>query len=476
MSKAIKISKILAIAAVVCLVFSCKEKQSSKPQMQQVEETKKTPRIKVSDNGHYFQTEDGKPFFWLGDTGWLAFNKLNRDEIKVYFKDRKEKGYNVIQIMTVHSLGVANVYGDSALVAKDLSKPLVTEGNNFNNAQAYDFWDHIDYTLGIAKEEGLYLGMVPVWGSPVSDGEVTLEQAKTYARFLAERFKNHDNIIWLNGGDTFGNKNTEIWNAIGSILKTANPERLVTFHPRGRTDSSDDFHNENWLDFNMFQSGHRRYDQDDTERAYGEDNYKYVRVDFNLKPIKPTLDGEPSYEGIPQGLHDTLQPLWNDNDLRRYAYWSVFAGAAGFTYGNNHIMQMHENHTKPEAYGSKTYWVNALNDLGATQMVHLKKLMLKFDYFNRIPDTDLVANQGEKYNHIAATRGNDYALLYTYNGRAIKVNMGKIKGNEVEASWYNPKTGETTKIGNVENKGVQDFKPLGEQADGNDWVLVLTSK
>ncbi len=26
------------------------------------------PRLKVSDNHRYLQTEDGKPFFWLGDT------------------------------------------------------------------------------------------------------------------------------------------------------------------------------------------------------------------------------------------------------------------------------------------------------------------------------------------------------------------------------------------------------------------------
>ncbi|KJD34355.1 glycoside hydrolase family 101 [Tamlana nanhaiensis] len=471
----LKISTITSALLFATLMLSCKDNKKVEKETVLAEE-EGFPKIEVSENGHYFQTENGKPFFWLADTGWLTFNKLNRDEIKTYFKDRKEKEYNIIQIMTVHSLGVANVYGDSALVAKDLSKPLTTEGNDFKNADAYDYWDHIDYALEVAKEEGLYLAMVPVWGSPISDGKVNLEQAKTYANFLAERFKDHENIIWLNGGDTFGNKNTEIWKAIGSILKTANPDRLVTFHPRGRTDSSDDFHNENWLDFNMFQSGHRRYDQDDTERAYGQDNYKYVQVDFNLKPAKPTLDGEPSYEGIPQGLHDTLQPLWNDNDLRRYAYWSVFAGAAGFTYGNNHIMQMHENHSKPEAYGSKTYWVDALNDPGAGQMKHLKNLMLEFPYFERVPDKSLVDNQGEKYDFKAATKGEDYALIYVYNGKSIVVNMGKIKGQQVVASWFNPRNGKKTNIGEFKNEGTQEFKPEGEAVDGNDWVLILTSK
>ncbi|WP_370479497.1 glycoside hydrolase family 140 protein [Tamlana flava] len=470
----IKTKQLLFSFIVLGFLVSCKE--IKKEQVQNEPEMEGMPKLEVSENGHYFQTKEGKPFFWLGDTGWLTFNKLDRDEIKKYFSDRKDKGFNVIQIMTIHSLPVANVYGDSALVAQDLSKPLVTEGNSFENANEYDYWDHVDYALDVAKEEGLFLGMVPVWGSPVSDGKVNLEQAKAYANFLAARFKERDNIIWLVGGDTYGNENTEIWNAIGSILKANNPERLVTFHPRGRTDSSDNFHNENWLDFNMFQSGHRRYDQDDTERNYGEDNYKFVQVDFNLKPTKPTLDGEPSYEGIPQGLHDTLQPLWNDNDVRRYAYWSVFAGAAGFTYGNNHIMQMHENHSKPEAYGSKTYWVKALDAPGATQMQYVKKLMLKYPYFERVPDENLVANQGEKYDYKSATRGDGYAMIYVYNGKTISVSMGKIKGENVHAGWYNPRNGKTTDIGVFKNEGVQDFKPSGEAVDGNDWILILTSK
>lgn len=464
-----KLTSICIATLFAVILISCKE--SKKETI--VTEVEEFSQIKVSENGHYFQTKDGKPFFWLGDTGWLTFKKLNRDEIKTYFEDRKQKGFNVIQIMTLHSDEMTNVYGDSAIVHKDVSKPLITEGNNFENAEEYDFWDHVDYALDIAEEKDLFLGMVPIWGSSVKSGKVNLEKAKAYATFLGDRFKDRKNIIWLNGGDTPGEQNKEIWNAIGEILNTKMPNTMITFHPFGRTDSSDNYHNEDWLDFNMFQSGHRRYDQETEGRMFAQDNYKYVKTDFNLKPTKPTLDGEPSYEGIPQGLHDTLQPLWNANDLRRYAYWSVFAGAAGFTYGNNAVMQMHENHTRPEAYGSKTYWLDAINDSGAQQMKYVKELILQFPYFERIPDDNLIANQGEKYDYLAATKGEDFALIYTYNGRVISVNMNRIKGSKVEATWYNPKNGEVSKIGIFNNTGVQNFDPQGEQEDGNDWVLVL---
>jgi hypothetical protein len=309
----------------------------------------------------------------------------------------------------------------------------------------------------------------------VKGGKISAEQAKIYSEFLAYRYKNDTNVIWLNGGDIFGNENTEVWQTIGKTLKVNNPEALQTFHPHGRNLSSEWFHQESWLDFNMVQSGHRRYDQDDTKRAYGQGNWRYIETDYNLKPIKPTLDGEPSYEEIPQGLHDTLQPKWNANDLRRYGYWSVFAGAAGFTYGHNAVMQMFRKGDKP-AYGNKELWMDAINAPGAKQMICIKKLLLDFSFFDRVPDQSLIANQGEKYDYLAATRGKNYALIYTYNGRKIAVNMGKIAGDKVTVSWYNPRNGKKKKIGIFTNKGIQEFRPSGKNEDGNDWVLILTSE
>ncbi|TDD97802.1 glycoside hydrolase family 140 protein [Flavobacterium cellulosilyticum] len=433
-------------------------------------------KLEVSKNHHYFVTENGKPFFWLGDTAWLTFGRLDREGVVKYFQNRKEKGFNVVQVMVLHTLNVTNVYGDMALVNEDVSQPLTTPGNDFNNPEEYDYWDHVDYILDVAQQNGIYVGMVPVWGTNVAKGDkVSKEQAQKYAQFLANRYKNRTNIIWLNGGDTHGNEFMDIWNTIGSTLKTTNPNQLVTFHPFGRTDSSEDYHKASWLDFNMFQSGHRRYDQDTLPNSFKEDNYKFVHRDFDLKPTKPTLDGEPSYEGIPQGLHDTLQPLWKDNDVRRYGYWSVFAGAAGYTYGHNAVMQMFRKGDNP-AYGNKVFWYDAIDAPGAGQMVYIKKLMLEFPYFDRVPDQSLVANSGEKYNYLAATRGKDYALIYTYNGKKIEVNMGKINGKKVKACWYNPRNGKKTKIGTFDNKGVHEFLPIGQNVDGNDWVLILTSK
>lgn len=436
----------------------------------------KTGKLKVSENGRFLVTESGEPFFWLGDTGWLLFGKLNREEADKYLEDRSQKGFNVIQAMVLHSVSAANFYGDSALINKDVAKPRITEGKDPKDSVQYDFWDHVDYIVDKAAEKGLYMALVPVWGTNVKEGMVTQKQAAVYAKFLADRYKDRSNIIWLNGGDIKGSDSIEVWKTIGSVIRKNDPNHLITFHPRGRTTSSEWFHNEEWLDFNMFQSGHRRYDQDTSakeKRHYGEDNWKFIHEDFALKPAKPSIDGEPSYEGIPQGLHDTLQPRWTANDVRRYAYWSVFAGGFGYTYGHNAVMQMHNPKDKTSAYGSHENWYDAVNDPGAKQMIYVKALMLSRPALERVSDQSMIADQGEKYNYLIATRGKQYAFVYTYTGRKMKINMGKIEGDKVKASWYNPRDGKSTEIGEFDNKGTLDFDPPGEPKDGNDWVLVL---
>ncbi len=436
-------------------------------------------KLLVSENGRYLMTGDGKPFFWLGDTGWLLFNRLTREEVNQYLENRKQQGFNVIQAMLLHEVPSRNTYLDSSVVKANVAHPAVTPGNDYKDSLAYDYWDHVDYIVDKAAEKGIYMALVPVWGTNVKDKRVKNDQAGAYAKFLANRYKDRWNIIWLNGGDIRGSEGMTVWKTIGTTLNVNDPNHLITFHPRGRTASSDWFHNEKWLDFNMVQSGHRRYSQDTAKNEknhYGQDNWRYIEVDYAMKPIKPTIDGEPSYEDIPHGLHDVKELRWTAGDVRRYGYWSVFAGAFGYTYGHNSVMQMFKLTDAQPAYGPKDEWHKALKAEGATQMIHLKNLMLSRSYFDRVPDQSLIAGKnGIQYDRLMATRGKDFAMIYAYNGNNISVSMGKIDGEKVKASWFDPRTGKTTHIGEFENKGIQNFNPPGEQKEGNDWVLVIDS-
>src|SRR5581483_7475881 len=330
-----------------------------------------TGRIVVSGNHHFLQHEDGRPFFWQGDTAWLLFSKLDRFETEKYLEDRRSKGFNVIQVMLLHSVDMKNVYGATALVAGDPARPNVMPFAHSSKADEHNFWDHVDWVLDRAAAKGIYVALVPAWGSVVKAGQLNADNVGTYAEFLAKRYRDRPNLFWIVGGDIQGDRNLDVWNRMGRTLKALDPNHLITFHPYGRMQSSTWFHNEAWLDFNMFQSGHRRYDQDtDSPHRYGEDNWRYVAADYVREPVKPVLDGEPSYENIPQGLHDLTQPYWQAADCRRYAYWSVFSGAFGHTYGHNAVMQFHKpapagsGEQKPDFtdgnYGVKDYWYDAL--------------------------------------------------------------------------------------------------------------------
>jgi hypothetical protein len=151
---------------------------------------------------------------------------------------------------------------------------------------AYDYWDHLEFAIATAREKGLYMALVPIWGSNIKAYDVKADATRAYGAWLAERYAAYPNIIWLNGGDIDASLALDVWEALAAGIRSVDTERLMTYHPRGRMHSSMWFHDREWLDFNMFQSGHRTYAQDDTALNYGEDNWRYVNHDWNLSPAK----------------------------------------------------------------------------------------------------------------------------------------------------------------------------------------------
>ncbi|SOE21141.1 Putative collagen-binding domain of a collagenase [Spirosomataceae bacterium TFI 002] len=432
-------------------------------------------KLKVSDNSRFLQHENGKPFFWMGDTAWLLFQRLNREEAAKYFQDRKEKGFNVVQCIFYQSYNDYNAYNDTAYAHKDLTKPAHTPGKNPENSEEYDFWDHADYITQVAAENGIYLAIAPTWGQLVlRDIEMTEEKAAIFATNIATHFKNKPNIIWLNGGSSKAEVNTNIWEVIGTTIKKNDPNHLMSFHPFGRTSSSVLFNAASWLDLNIFTSGHRNYEQDNTGLQYGEDNWKYVRDDLAKTPLKPTIDGEASFENLPHGLHDHSQVYWNAADIRRYAYWSVMAGACGHTYGENTVRQVHKKGENKAESGAKLDFWTAMQEPGSFQMQYLKNLVLSRPYFDRTNDQSVISgNEGEKYDRILVSKGSDFLFVYNFTGRNFTIQMGKISGKKVNAWWFDPRTGEAYALGTFNNTDTMNFNPPGEKYNGNDWVLVL---
>ena len=428
--------------------------------------------LTVSPDGRYLRHSDGTPFFWLGNTGWLLPERLTREEADFFLEACSAAGYNVVQVQTVNGVPARNAYGKSSM----------PDGFDFSQIDAEGpdgYWQHMDYIIDKAAQEGIYIGMVCIWGGLVKNGLMNEQQAVAYGTFLANRYKDRPNIVWIIGGDIRGDVKTEVWETLARTIRRIDPDHLMSFHPFGRTSSATWFHNADWLDFNMFQSGHRRYDQtrgdgDDTAQAsQAEDNWRYVEEGLALTPSKPILDAEPSYEEIPQGLHDPSEPWWKAPDVRRYAYWSVFAGACGHTYGHSSQMQMHTGEGIG-AYGARKSWREALQDDGFNQMHYLRRLIETFPYFERIPDQSVIAGEnGVRYDRAIATRGSDWLLVYTYTNRPMQIDLTKIAGRRKRVWWYSPTDGTLEYVGTFGNH-IRTFGGDGPTGPACDRVLIVT--
>jgi hypothetical protein len=256
-----------------------------------------------------------------------------------------------------------------------------------------------------------------------------------------------------------------IWRSMVQGLIRGNgdlPRPLITVHPPGGNCSSLFFNNEPWLDFHMWQTAHERYVQ----------TYQFIESTYNLQPARPVIDGEAMYEEVAVCI-DVRQGFSVSADIRRAAYWNVFSGAAGHTYGCNAVWQMYD-YRKPSIAGPALRpWFQSLDLPGAQAMTHLRTLMESRPYFSRIPDQTLFASWPLMgLDHIVGTRGDEYLFVYSPAGKDFSLNMEKISGEKLNGFWYNPRTGESTPIGLVPNKEIQKFVPPTNGWE-NDWVLIL---
>jgi hypothetical protein len=416
-------------------------------------------------------------FFYLGDTAWELFHRLNREQAVQYLDTRAAQGYNVIQAVALSELdgiNVPNAYGALPLVDRDPTKPAVTPGINPKKGPQYDYWDHVDYIIDQANRRGLYIGFLPTWGRWVVKGKekdetiFTPESAEKYGEFLGKRYRNKG-IIWILGGDRRAEGVEEIWRAMAKGIAIGVSGRedysavLMSFHPNGGATSSTWFHQDGWLDFNMRQDGHGIPGIAET--------WKKIGHDYSLEPAKPVIDGEPLYEDHPLNFNAKLNGYSFDAHVRQYLYWDLFSGACGHTYGNHAVWQMYAPGREP-VNGPLMYWYEAIKRPGAAEMQYAKKLLLSHAPLSRVPDQTMLIDPLSGADHIASTRGDGYAFIYSAQGRAFTVNLGKISGSKLKCAWFNPRSGDLAPFGDIENTGTHLFTPPS-QGFGSDWVLVL---
>ncbi|MCS7238868.1 MAG: glycoside hydrolase family 140 protein [Thermoguttaceae bacterium] len=427
------------------------------------------PRLRVSDNRRYLVNDRGEPFFYLGDTAWELFHRTTREEADLYLRDRASKGFTVIQAVVLAELDglrTPNAYGHLPLVDDDPTKPLVREGPE------NDYWDHVDWIVDRAAELGLFIGMLPTWGDKwnkkwgVGPEIFTPENAEIYGRWLGERYRDKP-IIWILGGDRNpeNDRHLAIIRAMARGLRAGDGgNHLFTYHPQGGADSARWFHQDDWLNFNMFQSGHGQFHIP---------NYLTTLRLRELEPTKPVLDGEPRYEDHPVGWR--AEKGWFDDwDVRQAAYWSMLSGACGHTYGNHNIWQMWEPPRQPVSY-ARTPWKKALAHPGSAQMGLMRKILTLRPFWKLVPDQSLIAGQeGEGGQHRRAARAEDgsFALIYLPTGGTVEVSHSAFGAKTVRCWWFDPRNGKTLKAGDFSGAEKLSVKAPGE-GRGQDWLLIV---
>jgi hypothetical protein len=371
--------------------------------------------IRISQNGRYFADSSGAPFFWLGDTAWPLFAEYTPENARRYLLSRAELGYTVIQ--GVLAWGGGTGFETQSPGPNALGQVPWLDGNPATPNKAY--FENVDSLVEFAAQNRLILGMLPTWGYYVNDIQtLTAENAREYGLWLGTRYKDATNIVWILGGDRIPTGLEETTRQLADGLRTGDGgSHLITYHPCGGRSSSQFFHNETWLDFNMIE----------TWTSWNK-VHPVVQADAQLTPIKPVVLGEGAYEDGPEYPSGPITPLI----IRRQAWWALMAGGF-FTNGHNQNWRMESN------------WDDILAAPGAAQMQVFKQIVTSRAWWQMIPDQSLFetgVNSDRTLNAAIRTVDSSCAMIYLSSQCQVSINLDRILNQRVRGNWVNPQNGE----------------------------------
>ena len=391
--------------------------------------------IRISANRRYFVDPAGNPVFWLGTTQWQLFREYTVDEARLIIEKSKATGFDFMQVML---LGVGdgtqpNIHGEKPCHNDDPETP--------NEA----YFRNVDAVMEIAREHDLAISMT-VFHQRYRE-RITLEKARDWTRWLAQRYGRYPNLVW-----SMTPRATEEFVPILRELAAGLREgdggsHLITFKPDPAPYTSSFIHNEDWLDFNCMQ----------TWRSV-ELIYPMVTKDTHLSPTKPVVMAEGAYESGTEYSFD-VTPLW----VRRQAYYSYLAGAS-HSYGHN------------DSWRVLPTWKQALDAPGAAQLGLLKEIFLaRSEWWELTPDQSLFAEGGQTegtvLNLAARHKDGRWTMAYLAAPASVSLRLEKLAG-PADASWIDPRTGASQTAGRFANAGIASFST----PDGwEDALLVLTT-
>lgn len=420
--------------------------------------------LRVSADRRYLVDRNGTPFLMVGDSPQALIANLSESEADSYFADREAHGFNAVWI---NLLCATYTGGRADASTYDGIVPFTTPDDLSTPNPLY--FARVDDMLDLAARHGLVVLLDPAeTGSFLSvllaNGVV---KSHDYGRFLGDRYRDFDNLVWMSGNDFQSWQNPgddAVVRAVANGIREEDHRHLHTVELDYPVSGSLD--DPTWAPILGLNASYTYYP-----------TYAQVLADYDRPDAPPTFLVEANYE-----FEHNAADLGTPQILRRQEYWTMLSGAAGQLYGNGY--------TWPFRSG----WQNKLDTKGSAQIAHLIALLAPSaprtprQWWNLVPDQNhsvVVAGNGTfsstgslgASDYLTAGRTPDGALVLAYlpTVRTITVEMAKL-GGPADASWFDPSNGTSHPIAGspFQNLGRRILTPPGNNADGDgDWVLVL---
>ena len=399
------------------------------------------PPLRVSANHRYLVDRSGAPFLLQGDAGWSLIANTTQEEADLYLRNRRAKGFTAILINLIeHKFArnaPRNIYGEAPF-----------SGQTDLGAPNEKYFAHADWVIRRAGENGLFVLLAPVYlgYTGLDEGfydEVMAngpEKCLAYGRFLGQRYRDFDNIIWVLGGDRDPGAAREHVDMVAYGIRESDRRHLMTAHCHSESSPIEQFPG-SWLNVS-------------SSYAY-EIVHQRLTWDYERKPAMPLFLIESVYEGE----HNA-----SELQVRRQAYWAVLCGEFGHVMGNLPIWSFNPG------------WQAAMDAPGSVAMMHWGRLFRSRPWYDLVPDSDhkvVTAGVGEYWgnDYLAAGASADGATVIAYlpSARTVTVDLGKLAKGRANAWWFDPRSGRAEAAGSFAAEGSRQFTPPGE----GDWVLVL---
>jgi hypothetical protein len=399
--------------------------------------------VRYSSDQHYLVDQNGVPFPVMGRTAWFV-TSLSTSDYHAFIDDTAMRGYDSIEFHVInHDPRGNNPPFDGNGDAPFLDRLDGSSWNGSLSGSAPDFttpnetyWSFVDGLLSYCLSKGILVFMFPAYvgygggdqgwmQEMVANGP---EKMQAYGVWIATRYRNQKNLVWMMGGDmgTGGNPfnpaQTAVENALLSGVQSVTGQQSVFFSAEWNTESiatdQVDFGSAMTLNGAYSFSGYVNYQG---RRAYGH------------TPAEPAyLLEEPYDQEGPDGNgvnENATQPV------RRFQWWGWLSTTAGYISGNGYVWPFRA-----------PAWHDHLDTQGSRDMRRLNAFIGSVPWFKLVPSglngmRDLVTAGGSSVtldDYVSASATLDGTLLVAYippdHTGPITVDMTAMSGPS-HARW-----------------------------------------